>query len=150
MSTRRLAVVLFALIAAALGLVFMGGPVDDDEKVRRVVQAIAEAAEDSNTGDILDVVSDRYSDDDGLDKKMLQAMLARQFLTRGRILVVLGPIAVDRQESTATATFEAVIAEGAEGLGLSADAQGFIVELELEEDDWMVVSHTRYDVGGGL
>ena len=141
---------LFALIAAALGLVFMGGPVDADEKVRRVVQAIAEAAEDSNTGDILDVVSDRYSDDDGLDKKMLQAMLARQFLTRGRILVVLGPIAVDRQESTATATFEAVIAEGAEGLGLSADAQGFIVELELEEDDWMVVSHTRYDVGGGL
>lgn len=150
MSTRRLAVVLLALIAAAVGLVLLGGPVDEDERVRRVVQDIAEAAEHSNTHDILGLVSDRYYDDDGLDKKMLQAMLARQFLTRGRLLIVLGPIAVDRQDTTATASFEAVIAEGAEGLGLSADAQGFDVELELEEGEWRVVSHARHDVGSGL
>lgn len=146
MSTRRLVLLLLALIGGALGLVFWGGPVDEDEKVRRVIQDMTSAAEASNTGDILDHVSDRYSDEDGMNKKLLQGMLARQFLTRGALLIVLGPIEVERQEATATARFDAVLAEGAADLGLSADALHFEVELVLEDGDWKVISHSRSPV----
>ena len=81
-----------------------------------------------------------------MNKKLLQGMLARQFLTRGALIVVLGPIQVERQETTATARFDAVLAEGATDLGLSADALHFEVELVLEDGEWKVLSHTRSPV----
>ena len=116
-----------------------------ERRFGRIVN-ITSAAEASNTGDILDHVSDRYSDDDGMNKKLLQGMLARQFLTRGALIVVLGPIQVERQETTATARFDAVLAEGAADLGLSADALHFEVELVLEDGEWKVLSHSRSPV----
>lgn len=145
MSTRRVVLLILALIGAAMGLVFWGGPVDEDEQVRRVIQEVAEAAEDSNNHRIQALIHPDYSDPAGLSKKSLQGVLAHQFLTRGRIVIVLGPIMVSRDGEAAEASFNAVIVEGLDGYGLDGDGRHFTVDLLRVEGDWLIIGSDNSD-----
>ncbi len=145
MSTRRVVLLILALIGAAMGLVFWGGPVDEDEQVRRVIQEVADAAEDSNNHRIQGLIHPDYSDPAGLNKKSLQGVLAHQFLTRGRIVIVLGPILVSRDGDTAEASFNAVIVEGLDGYGLDGDGRHFTVDLVRVEGDWLIIGSDNSD-----
>ena len=145
MSTRRVVLLILVLVGAAAGLALWGGPVDEDEAVRRVIHQVAEAAEDSNNHRIQELIHSDYSDPAGLSKKALQGVLARQFLTRGRIVIVLGPIDVARDGDTATASFDAVIVEGVEGFGLDGDGRHFTVDLVREDGVWLILGSDNSD-----
>ena len=146
MSTQRAVMLLLALVGIALGLVLWGGPVDEDERIRRVIRDIATAAEESNNHDILARVHADYSDSAGLTKKSLQGLLARQFLSHGPIVIAVGPIQVHREEEVAIASFDAVFVEGLEGLGLDGDARQFTVDLVLVDGDWLVIASDNGEV----
>ena len=146
MSTQRAVMLLLALIGLAVGLVLWSGPVDEDEQVRRVIRDIASAAEDSNNHHILAHVHADYSDSAGLTKKSLQALLARQFLSHGPIVIAVGPIQVFREEEMAIASFDAVFVEGLEGLGLDGDARRFTVDLVLVDEEWLVIASDNGEV----
>jgi hypothetical protein len=127
--------------------------VSEPERVREALREMARGSEEGNLADVLVHVSSTYSDADGLDKSALAALLYREFVRRGRILVVLGPIQVslDTGGQEADAVFTAALGENIEG-GLltiipeNVDALNFKVFLQKEEGEWRVTGHTRQEV----
>lgn len=125
----------------------------DEDKVKATISEMAAAAAAPDLGGVLDAISDDYKDDDGVTKDQLRGFLFRQFQTRGRVVSVLSPIAVEHEEGsqTATASFEALIAVGitlGDPMPENADAYRFTVDLEKHDGDWMIVSHTRTSATG--
>lgn len=119
----------------------------DEERVRSVVQAVITGAEDGDVGDVMAHVSKRYQDDSELDQEGIRGVLTMEFMKRGPILVVPGPIQVVVTGATAHATFDAAIAEGSgkwtDVMPVSADGWHLNVDLVREEGDaWRVRSHT--------
>ena len=127
--------------------------VSEPERVRVVLRGMAQGSEEGNLADVLVHVSTAYSDADGLDKPGIAALMYREFVRRGRILVVLGPIqvSIDPEVQEAEAVFTAALGEDIDG-GLltiipeNVDALNFKVFLGMEEGEWRVTGHTRQEV----
>lgn len=135
-----------------VGLVWVlwPGPSDED-RIRAVVHAVAEGAEAGDVGDVLVHVSSRYRASEfgiALDRAGLRGALIAQFLRRGPVAVVIGPIEVVVEGDTATARFEAVLSEGTgrwqDLVPVGMDGWSLEVGFVREEGDtWRVVHHTR-------
>jgi hypothetical protein len=100
-------------------------------------------------------VSARYrGEDEGyvLDEAMLRRALIAQFLRRGPVSVVVGPIEVQIAGDTAVARFEAVLSEGT-GRGLDIvpvgmDGWSLEVQFAKEDGEWKVSGHRRVSLRG--
>lgn len=133
-----------------LGVALWPAPSDED-RIRDVVHAVAAGAEKGDVGDILEHVSARYRASEfgvDLDRGGLRGALIAQFLRRGPIAVVIGPIEVVVQGDRATATFEAVLSEGTGRWQdvVPAGMDGWSLEVGFvreEGDQWRVVHHER-------
>lgn len=131
------------LIASAVALLMFTGQVDDEEAIRRVIEDVAAASEDGDLGGVLEHVGEDYRDSSGLDRSGVQMMLGREFLRGRRLAVVVGPIDVTVDDpSTGRASFEAWLAEDAEGTLWPERAKSihFDVDLKKRDGDWLVVS----------
>ena len=138
-------------IALGLALVVLGTwwywpePTEED-RVRAVVHAIVEGAENADVGDVLDHVSEHYAAADA-GKPELRAVLTAQFLRRGPITVLPGEIAVSIDGNRAHARFDALLAESSrdwtEILPVSADGWHLEVDFAREDGAWRVVGAER-------
>ncbi len=152
MNTRILLALVSALVLAMLlPLVLCGTEPTPEEAVRTVIRRTAEACEERRLGDAMEGISERYRDQDGLDKQLLFGLLFREFARDGRLGVVLGPIQVEVAKERARASFVAAFGESAGLLSLpeEADALQFELDLALEEGDWRITWHSRVPVFGG-
>ena len=125
----------------------------DEDKVKATISEMAAAAAAPDLGGVLGPIAEDYKDADGVTKDQLRGFLFRQFQTRGPVISVLSPIAVQHVEGSAeaTASFEAVIAVGitlGDPMPDNADAFRFTVDLEKRDGDWMIVGHTRSSATG--
>jgi hypothetical protein len=125
----------------------------EEDKVKATISEMVAAAAAPDLGGVLDPISEHYKDGDGVTKDQLRGFLFRQFQTKGPVVSVLSPIAVQHEEGsdTATASFEAIIALGitlGDPIPDNADAFRFTVDLEKQDGDWMIVSHTRASATG--
>ncbi len=149
---------LLALVAVVAGLLFwvLGDePLSDEERVREAIRQVAEGAEQADLRKTLEPVSTVYRDADGLNRDELKGYLFMEFRRRGPMHTMIGPIGVTFSEDgqTATASFTAVVGEGAEGvvgelLPQSGEAFQFEVQLQEEEEFWRITSHERADLAG--
>jgi len=148
-----LAVLIFAMFPLMLGLgvYFLLKPAPSDEdQIREAIRIVAQGARDRNLGDAVKPISRAYHDDKGLSFDNIRGVLFREFQQGRSISVVLGPIEVemDPDGKTAWADVDVALAEGVDVSNLeifptNADALHFEVELQLEGEDWKIISQSH-------
>ena len=146
-----MALLALLVLAAAGGVSWLFRPVTSEaDRVREVIRAVVAGAEAGDAGDVMAPLATNFAAESGgstLDRKMVHALLAREFLRRGPLFVLIGEITVSIEGTHAEASFDAVLAENSERLTdvlpVDADAWHMDIDLERREDgDWLV-SHAR-------
>ena len=142
--------VLFGALLLGLAAWFFGGELSEEDQVRQVIHQVADGAESADLGVCLEPFSARYSDPDGIDKNGIRGILWQQFNKRGPISVWMSPIEVQVTVDRALASFEVALVEGDSDSMIAwpvgAEGLHFEVELEKEDGDWHITSHTRQSV----
>jgi hypothetical protein len=134
---------LFAFIAC---LVLLNGCAKstDEQQVRAIFDSAEAAIESRDTSETLDLVSEDYKDERGLDKAQLRQYLRGYFLTHPKIELVIsiGEIRFETK-NLAHVKIDAVIL-GTQGPDerFNSDAPSLQVELRREQSTWRV---TRVD-----
>lgn len=140
LSTTRSVVLLVALLTAGCG----DEPESPEAQVRAQIARAVEAAEARDTGALRAMVSDRYSDPDGRDKRAVEAILRLHFLrnqsvhlyTRVQSVTVSTP---DRAEASVLVAMAGVpITSEVELPALRADLHRFDIDFALEDGRWRV------------
>jgi hypothetical protein len=140
--TRRLAAL--GLAAALLLGGCRGAPDGPDAQVRALVRDAVAAAERKDVGALRAMVSERYADDQGQDKRAIEALLRLHFLRNQSVhlyarvrSVTLAP--PDRAQASVLVAMAGVpISSGEQLPGLRADLHRFELELAREDGTWRV------------
>jgi len=144
-------VALLALTAGGLAWWLWPAP-DESERVRAAIRAVVAGAEAGDVGDVLAPMAPGFvaeSKGSTVDRQTVRALLAREFIRRGPIFVLLGEIEVAIEGTHAEAEFDAVLAENSEKLvdllPVDADAWHLEVELQLHDGEWQITRAKRSD-----
>ena len=118
----------------------------EEDRVAKVVTAIEKAIEDHSLGGVLEHVSERYRDREGVTKAEARGILLYYFHAHKTIEVTItSKIAVTlRKDESAVAVFYARLAESKPEV-LTGGGEAFRFELDFKKEDgaWRVVSHRR-------
>jgi hypothetical protein len=139
-STIKPLAVLAVLLTAGCG----GEPESPEAQVRALVARAVAAAEARDVGALRAMVSDRYSDPDGRDKRAVEAILRLHFLrnqsvhlyTRVQSVTVSHPGRVEARVLVAMAGVP--ITSEVELPALRADLHRFDIDFALDDDTWRV------------
>ncbi len=144
-------VALLALTAGGLAWWLWPAP-DESERVRQAIRAVVAGAEAGDVGDVLAPMAPGFvaeSRGTTVDQQTLRGLLAREFIRRGPIFVLLGEIEVSIEGTHAEAEFDAVLAENSDKLvdllPVDADAWHLEAELQLHDGEWQITRATRSD-----
>ena len=123
-----------------------------EEQVRAWVRAMHEAAEEKARGDIVDGISPAYVDARGNSRDDIDKLL-RVYVLRQNTVTLLSNI--DEVNVIGGTAAEVSITVGMAGtndsaLGISANAYRFELELELDGDDWLLISARWGELGEQL
>ncbi len=149
----------FSLLRAAtalyLAFVLAGckGPATDAEtEVRQWVAAAELAATEKRRRDLLALISPNYGDSRGNEREDIDKLLRAYFLRQSSITLLTS---IDSVATIGEGAAEVELTVGMAGqsggvFGFSADAYRFRLEMQLEDDDWRLVSAMWGEVGGEL
>ncbi len=131
------------LLVILVCLAACGGPASSSEEQLRAWLAEGEqAAEARDRGALMDMVSSSYTDVKGNDKQAIGNMLRYIFLRQNQVALITRIESLNVYDDTAAeVTMTVGMAGSNEGrLGFSADAYRFVFELELDGDEWQLIS----------
>ena len=139
----------FSLLIACVFFISACGNSDSPEtQIRRAIDAMENAAEARDVGDLMEFVADDFRDQYGQDRDQLRQYLMGYFianqsihlLTRIDGLEIPGP-----EEALVRMTIGMVgcEADAANAWNLAADVQDFEITLRKEDDDWKVIYAKR-------
>jgi len=120
-----------------------------EHQVRDTIAAGERAAEERDAGALIDLVSARYSDDEGRDAELMAQYVRAYLLTHPSIHLVTRIESVEfpyRDLARVRVTIGSLARENAAtSLDLAADVDELEIELTREGDDWRVTraSHAR-------
>lgn len=141
------------LMAALLTLPSCSKSLGEEDKVRAVVEAVAEAARARDIKGIMKHISTNYSDDAGNDYKALKGMLFYQFMRAQKVSVFVRNIDVEVQQDRALVNTRVLVVLGKEVETiddvLPEDAAGlkFSVVFEKVSGRWKALSASWDNVG---
>lgn len=145
MRPRRLWIVLGALVLT----IGACAKESEEDKVKKVVTSVQQAAEEKKIKAIQEHLSRSYRDPKGYDYDGIKGLLAFYFFRHKTVSVYLSGLEATVNGPQATARFQAVLtAKGIDGESASIilpDALGaynFDVSLRKEEGEWKIVSAT--------
>ena len=142
-----------ALLLVLAMLSSCGGDVSDpEEQVRAWVRAMHEAAEEKERNDIVAGISPAYIDARGNSRDDIDKLLRVYFFRQNTVTLLSN---IDEVKVIGGTAAEVSIAVGMAGtnnsaLGISADAYRFELELELDGDDWLLISARWGELGEQL
>ena len=116
-----------------------------EQQVRALIQAAAVAAEQRDLGALRELLSDRYADDQGQDKRAVEGLLRLHFLRNESVHLSLRIRSVnlpqpDRAEATVLVAMAGVPIKTATELpALRADLHRFDIDFAFENKHWRVV-----------
>lgn len=146
---RRGAIV--ALLAALLLCAACSSPrTSQEEQVRALIRNAAAAAERKDLGALRELVSERYADDQGQNKRGVEGLLRLQFLRNQsvhlytRIQSVTLPMPDRARAAVLVAMAGVPIASEADLPALRADLHRFELDLQREDGAWRVARATWY------
>ena len=134
-------------------LVACGGPPEGPEKSLRQWIAQAEAAaEDLDRRELLAMVSDGYADGRGNDRVAVDKILRFYFLRQKSVELVLKIDELNVIDETAAEVLVTAVGVGTttRALGVNADAYQFSLELEKDDDEWMLIGARWGELGQEL
>lgn len=143
----------FLLITVCAVLVACGGTGDGPEAALRAwVEAMELAAEDKDRSAMLDRISPNYADARGNSRKDIGDALLMYFLRQQRIeiLTSIDEITVHADTAARVLLTAGMAGTDTSGMGISADAYIFDLELELAGDDWLLIGSRWGELGQGL
>jgi len=142
-----------ALLLVLAMLSSCGGDVSDpEEQVRAWVRAMHEAAEEKERNDIVAGISPAYIDARGNSRDDIDKLLRVYFFRQNTVTLLSN---IDEVNVIGGTAAEVSITVGMAGtnnsaLGISADAYRFELELELDGDDWLLISARWGELGEQL
>ena len=144
-------IALTILIAIALFSCRKGS---EEETIRNVITEIQTAAEEKDTSTIMIHVSENYNDPQGMTYDSLKKLLRGYFLVYPRVSVYLNYLQVTVADSSASATFQALLTSGqnkgsiTDVIPHSLGVYRFDVSLEKQSGKWKIVSANWESVNG--
>lgn len=143
----------FTVVVVGMALLGCGGPVTGpEESLRQWVAQGQQAADEKDRSTIVDMISPAYVDGRGNSRDDIEKMLLAYFfrmndialITRIEELNIIG-------ETAAELVLTVGMAATHDGtLGFSADAYRFEMELERDDDDWLLLGARWGELGGDL
>lgn len=144
-----------ALCLLLLALPACGKRTSDEEAVRGVITAAAEAVEAKDLKTLMGFVSKGFYDDKGNDYRSLKGILFYRFMRPGKLRVFLRGLRVRVEGKKAVADLKVFVVrgmgeEGAKGI-IPEDAEGFKVSVVLGkvDGDWKVLNAVWREAGVG-
>ena len=138
--------ILIAIVLLVLLGVFAFWPEEktEEQQIQLVIDQIEAGMEEANLSLVMKQISKDYSDAQGLSKRSIKGILFQQFQKRGKIGITLSPMSILIEGTQADVEAEALIIEGSI-LGFSADADAIHIDIELqkEQNEWKIISHSR-------
>ncbi len=139
----------FLIAFVAIGLAGIGTYLawpqpDDEERIRITIYEVAAAARAADLTATIEPLDTDYSDASGLSRDEVTGLLFREYRARGPISVFVHNLAVTVEGESATATFDAVLADGVNVTQLdlvpdNADLFQFELELHKKDGDWLII-----------
>lgn len=142
---------LLIIVCAILGA--CGGADEGPEAALRAwVEAMELAAEDKDRRAMLDRISANYADARGNNRKAIGDTLRLYFMRQQNIAIVttIEEITVHADSAARILLAAAMAGTDTSGLGLSADAYSFDLELEKTGDDWLLIGARWGELGRNL
>jgi ketosteroid isomerase-like protein len=140
----RITTTLAALLLCLLGLASCGEKMSEEDRVRAVIQDMADAAEAKDARRIKDHISPDYSDPHGMDYQEIKGFIAIQMMQSMHISVFIRKTEVEIKADKAYATVKAIIARGDKPAANEEDTDtqrsGFIFDLTFRKTggEWMM------------
>ncbi len=131
-------------------LVACGGPeAGPEEQLRQWVSHGEEAAESKARRELVDMISPAYADSRGGDRGDIENML-RAYFFRQNSITLLTNIEEIRVYGDSAAEIELTVGMAGKNdgvFGFSADAYRFRLELERDDDDWLLIAAHWSELG---
>jgi hypothetical protein len=126
----------------------------EEDKVKKVVTSVQEAAEEKDVKKILAALSKTYRDPQGNDYNAIKGLLLGYFFRHQKVHVYIPEIVISIEGASGKAEFQAVLTGGQSGsvAGVLPEALGmyaFDVSFRKEENEWKVVSASWDRLGEG-
>ena len=138
---------IYICLLVSAGLLYQGCHKETDEdKVKKVITSIQQAAEDKKIMIILEHLSRTYHDPQGYDYEGIKGLLAFYFYRHQKVRVYIPSLEVAVNGPSSTATFEAVLTgaePGTSGGTLLPGTLGvyrFEVSLRKDQETWKATS----------
>ena len=116
-----------------------------EQQIRTLIQSAAIAAEQKDLGTLRELLSDRYADEHGQDKRTVEGLLRLQFLRNESVHLTTHIRSVsltppDRAQATVLVAMAGVPIKTAADLpALRADLHRFDIDFALENKHWRVL-----------
>jgi len=130
-----------------------GGPdTGPEEQLRQWVNEGQAAVEAKRRSDLIDMISPAYVDARGYEREQISALFAAYFLRQHRIKLMPSIEKIRLYGETAAKIDLTVGMAGTNDgvFGFSADAYRFVLELEYDGSDWLLISARWGELGKGL
>lgn len=113
-----------------------------EEQIRAWLQAGQHAVETRDRSQLMDMISDRYSDRQGNDRASVGALLRAIFLRQQSIKLLTRVESLQVFDDSAAEVTMTVGMAGSNNsrLGFSADAKRFVLELERSGGEWQLIA----------
>lgn len=144
-----------AILILSVGLLLQscgGPPAGPEEAVRAWVAAAEVAAETRDRGALVDMISEDYTDSRGNDVSAVDKLL-RFYFFRQQSVVIVSRIKDIQLHGDSAATVTVIVGmAGSSGsiASLDADAYQFELELQVEDDEWLLIGARWAPVGAQL
>lgn len=128
----------------------------EEDKVKKVVTSVQQAAEEKKIGAVLDHVSKTYRDPQGNDYNGIKGILAFYFFRHQKVSVYMPNIDIVVSGPTAKAVFQTILTgrgTGEAAAGILPEALGaynFEVLFNKEDGQWKVTSARWERAGEGM
>ncbi len=138
---------LCALVAAC-----SGPPEGPEARIRQWIAEAEAAAEDLDRRELLSMVSENYADSRGNNRDAVDKILRFYFLRQKSVELVMKIDELTVIDDTAAELLVTVAGVGTttRALGINADAYQFSLELEEDDDEWMLIGARWGELGQEL
>lgn len=134
-------------------LIACGGPFTGPEEVLRQWISEAEAAaEDLDRRGLVSMVSENYADARGNDREAIDRLMRLYFLRQKSVVLVMkiDDLTVIDETAAEILVTAAGVGTTTRALGVNADTYQFSLELEKDDDEWMLIGARWGELGQEL
>ena len=125
----------------------------EEDKVRKIITDIQKSAEEKDTKNIINNLSESYNDLQGFNRDTVKGLLFAYFLRHPKISIYINNLKITIEDESSEVTFQAILTGGSKTGSVSdivpksLGVYNFSVSLKKESKGWKVISAKWEQVG---